>query len=77
MLEDNLDKYQTVDEGLGYKIKKEITNSKSYDDLINKLKSKRYTYNRLSRMLNHILCGFCDWLLSLSIMFSKFIHIVA
>ena len=58
MLEDNLDKYQTVDEGLGYKIKKEITNSKSYDDLINKLKSKRYTYNRLSRMLNHILCGF-------------------
>lgn len=58
MLEDNLEIYQTVDEGIGSKIKKEILSSTSYDDLINKVKSKRYTYNRISRMFNHILCGF-------------------
>ncbi len=58
MLEDDLSIYQTVDEGLGDKIKKEIVNSTSYDDLINKVKTKRYTYNKINRMLNHILCGF-------------------
>lgn len=58
MLEDNLDVYQTVDEGLGYKLKEEIINATTYDELIEKLKSKRYTHNRINRMLNHILCGF-------------------
>lgn len=58
MLEENLNIYQTVDEGLGDKIKKEIINSTGYDDLINRVKSKRYTYNKIRRMLNHILCGF-------------------
>ncbi len=58
MLEDNLDIYQTVDEGLGYKLKEEIINATTYDELIEKLKSKRYTHNRINRMLNHILCGF-------------------
>ena len=50
--------YQTVDEGLSSKIKKEIVEATSYKDLIEKLKSRRYTYSNLSRMLNHILCGF-------------------
>ncbi len=58
ILEDNLEKFQTVDEGIDKKIKKEILNSTSYEDLINKIKSKRYTYNRINRMLVHILCGF-------------------
>lgn len=58
MLDDNLEIYQTVDEGIGAKIKKEIISSTSYDELINKVKSKRYTHNRINRMLNHILCGF-------------------
>ena len=58
LTEENLEKYQSVDEGLGDKIKKEILNSSSYDELINNIKSKRYTYNRLGRMLNHILVGF-------------------
>lgn len=58
MLEENLNIYQTVDEGLGEKIKKEIINATSYDDLIEKVKSKRYTYNKINRMLTHILCGF-------------------
>lgn len=58
MLEDNLNIYQTIDEGLGDKIKKEIIESTSYDDLIIRVKSKRYTYTKINRMLNHILCGF-------------------
>lgn len=58
MLEKDLDIYQTVDEGLGYKIKEEIIKSTSYEELIERLKSKRYTYNRINRMLNHILCGY-------------------
>lgn len=58
MLEQDLSIYQTVDEGLNSKIKKEILEAKSYNDLIERLKSKRYTYSKLNRMLNHILCGF-------------------
>lgn len=58
MLENDINIYQTVDEGLGDKIKKEIANCTSYDELINKVKSKRYTYNKINRMLNHILCNF-------------------
>lgn len=58
MLEENINIYQTVDEGLGEKIKKEIVNATSYDDLIERVKSKRYTYNKINRMLTHILCGF-------------------
>ena len=56
--ETNLEKYQTVDEGLDNKLKKEINNSKELYDFINKIKSKRYTYNKISRMLTHILCSF-------------------
>lgn len=44
-----------VDEGIENKLKKEILNSYSIDDLISKIKSKRYSYNRLKRMLLHIL----------------------
>ena len=58
MLEKNLSIYQTVDEGIESKLKKEIIEAISYDDLINRVKSKRYTYNRINRMLTHILCGF-------------------
>ena len=56
--EKNLSIYQTVDEGIDNLLKKEITNSNSYDELIKKIKSKRYTYNKISRMLIHILCNF-------------------
>ncbi len=54
----NLAKFQTVDEGIENRIKKYIINSKSLDELILKIKTKRYTYNKLSRMFIHILCGF-------------------
>ena len=56
--EDDLSKYQTVDEGIDRLLKKEINNAKNIDAFIKLVKSKRYTYNKISRMLNHILCNF-------------------
>lgn len=53
----DLSRYLTVDEGIEYKLIKEINNCKTIDELINKVKSKRYTYNRIRRMLIHILIG--------------------
>ena len=56
--EKDLSIYQTVDEGIDKLLKKEIVNSSNYEELINKVKSKRYTYNKITRMLLHILCNF-------------------
>ena len=56
--EKDLSIYQTVDEGIDSLLKKEIVNSSNYEELINKVKSKRYTYNKITRMLLHILCNF-------------------
>ena len=50
--------YQTVDEGLENRIKKYIFEVNSLEELINKVKTKRYTYNRIKRMFVHILCNF-------------------
>ena len=50
--------YQTVDEGLENKLKKEINNSNTLEEFINNIKSKRYTYNKITRMLTHIICSF-------------------
>ena len=58
MTDNNLNIYQTVDEGIDKLLKKEIMKVKSFDELIMSIKSKRYTYNKLSRMLIHILCNF-------------------
>ncbi len=56
--EENLEKYLDVDEGLSTRIKSSINKSNSLDELIQNIKTKRYTYNKISRMLNHILCSF-------------------
>lgn len=56
--DNNLSVYQTVDEGIDNKLKKEIINSNSIEELINRIKSKRYTYNKLNRMFIHILCSY-------------------
>jgi predicted nucleotidyltransferase len=53
-----LDKFQTVDEGIEGRIKKYIFSSNSLEELINNIKTKRYTYNKIKRMLIHILCNF-------------------
>lgn len=50
-----LDCLLDVVEGLDNKLKKEIINASSVDDLVKKVKSKRYTYNRIKRMLIHVL----------------------
>ena len=50
--------YQTVDEGIENRIKKVIVNCTNWDELVNSIKTKRYTYNKINRMLIHILCDF-------------------
>ena len=56
--EDNLEKYQTVETGMNKKLKEVITEVNTYDELIKSIKSKKDTYNKISRMLLHILCNF-------------------
>lgn len=56
--ESDLEKYLDVDEGLNTRIRSNINKSNSIDELIQNIKTKRYTYNKISRMLNHILCSF-------------------
>lgn len=56
--EDNLDKYVDVDEGISSRIKKSLEKSNNKEELIQNIKTKRYTYNKICRMLNHILCSF-------------------
>ena len=56
--EEDLNKYLDVDEGLSTRIKNVINTSNNLEELIQNIKTKRYTYNKISRMLNHILCSF-------------------
>lgn len=51
----NLNTYQTVEEGIENRIKKYIYKSNTWEELVNNIKTKRYTYNRINRMLIHIL----------------------
>lgn len=58
LTEDDLSIYQTVDKDSVKALKDNILTASSYEELVNSLKSKRYTYNRITRMLLHILCNF-------------------
>ncbi len=49
--------YLDVDEGIEYRILKNINEANSFDELIALVKTKRYTYNKINRMLIHILAG--------------------
>lgn len=51
----NLKLYQTVDEGIENRLKKIIDNCNTIDELMNSIKTKRYTYNKINRMFLHIL----------------------
>lgn len=53
---DNLSDYLDVDEGIENKLKKAINNSVNLNELILNVKSKRYSYNKIQRMLLHIIC---------------------
>ena len=57
MEQTQISKYQTVDEGIHNRIIKYIDDVNNIDELILKIKTKRYTYNKLHRMFTHILCG--------------------
>ena len=51
----NLNEFQTVEEGIENRIKKYIYKSNTWEELVKNIKTKRYTYNRINRMLIHIL----------------------
>lgn len=55
--EKDLSIYLDVDEGIEFRLKKIIHKVNNTDELINKIKSKRYTFNKIRRMLIHILIG--------------------
>ena len=55
---DILNTYLTVDEGIENRIIKYINVSKNWNELVNNIKTKRYTYNKINRMLIHILLGY-------------------
>lgn len=54
----NLSIYKTVDEGIENRIINKINTSNTYEELVNNIKTKRYTYNKITRMLLHILTNF-------------------
>ena len=58
MSTEDLSIFQTVEEGIENRIKKYIEDATSWEDLVQKIKTKRYTYNKINRMLLHILCNF-------------------
>lgn len=53
----DLNSYLDVSEGIDNLLKKVIMESNSLEELILKIKTKRYTYNRLNRMFLHIVLG--------------------
>lgn len=55
--DNNLSDYLTVDEGIENRLKKVIDKVDNFVEFINKMKTKRYTYNKINRMLIHILLG--------------------
>ena len=54
----NLNKYLEVDEGIENRIIKYINTSNNWHELVMNIKTKRYTYNKINRMLLHILTSF-------------------
>ena len=53
----DLSRYLTVDEGIENRLKEKIIDAKTVEELIMNTKTKRYTYNKITRMLVHILIG--------------------
>ena len=57
LTDNDLSIYLDVDEGIEYRLQRYINESNSFDELISNVKTKRYTYNKINRMLIHILLG--------------------
>ncbi len=56
--EKDLSIYLDVDEGIENRLKKQIVNANNFTEYINLIKTKRYTINKINRMLIHVLIGF-------------------
>ena len=56
MSSSDLNCYLDVDEGIENKLKKSINSAENINDFILSVKSKRYSYNKIQRMLLHIVC---------------------
>ena len=56
--EQHLEQYHLVEKDLAVKLKKEILCVLSYEELIQKVKSKHQTYSKISRALLQILCNY-------------------
>ena len=54
----NLSNYLTINEGIENRILNNINNASSWEDLVTKIKTKRYTYNKINRILLHILLNY-------------------
>ncbi len=57
LTDNNLASYLTVDEGIENRLKEKINDANNITDFIMSIKTKRYTYNKICRMLIHILIG--------------------
>jgi len=55
--ENDLSRFLGIDEGLDARLKGIIFQSHSYDELVENLKTKRFTTSRIKRLLIHILLG--------------------
>jgi len=53
-----LNSFQTVDEGIENRLLSKINKVNTLEDFIKEIKTKRYTYNKINRMLIHILTSF-------------------
>ncbi len=69
-----LEEIFSAGEGLGNKLKNEIRYVSSTEQLIERIKSKVYTYSRISRLLTHILLDIDDKVMTES---AKYIRILA
>ncbi|WP_042471647.1 nucleotidyltransferase [Bacillus ndiopicus] len=54
---EQLTAFADVSEGIEYALIKHAKNATSFNDFMNKIKSKRYTWTRLQRILTHIYTG--------------------
>ena len=55
---EHLENILDVDEGIENRLIKLVNNCTSYNNFIDSIKTKRYTYNKINRMLIHILLDF-------------------
>lgn len=55
---DSLEKYHLVDEGIDNRIYEASLSANNYFELVDMIKTKRYTYNKINRILINIFVGF-------------------